>query len=144
MPVPSIDWFPLGASLNLNNSRNSNNPAITLNNDCPYVSWSEETSGATQLYVKHWATPTPTVTASPTVTPTSTASLTSTASPLHGVHHRQQHSFAHQHRDSNPDVHRDRQRHIDKHAHLHPNSQCNANPFPYDYGNPDPHGLRNL
>lgn len=47
-------WVPDGSNLNLNTAKSCSGPSLAVLNDVPYVSWAEDTSTMTQVYVKHW------------------------------------------------------------------------------------------
>jgi hypothetical protein len=83
-------WVQLGSNLNLDVNRAIWFPSLAFANDMPYVAWRENNaSGVDQIYVKHYYSPTftvtptftPTRTMTRTVTPTATVTRTATSTP---------------------------------------------------------------
>ncbi|MCK5241272.1 hypothetical protein KAR34_02360 [bacterium] len=47
-------WEQLGSSININPNETAVWPSLVFNEYTPYIAWVEETSSATQIYVKFW------------------------------------------------------------------------------------------
>jgi len=75
-------WDMIGATLNANMSYNALSPRLGFRGTTAYVAWHEApvppVAAAQQVYVKYYATPTPTITKTFTVTPTFTTTPTIT------------------------------------------------------------------